>query len=303
MASSRDRIGTLVAKSLSYLCCPIVFGGLHEAKFRIEHLVEKQFLKAGLMKKHTMVVILALGLASCQLGNRKSSQSDDLTYSLTENNCSTGVVPYRDDADLCRALVDDARNNWCARELRRQMFQTKKCAGDFGTGLPESTTSTTLPAGGSSTSSTSTTTSTQVSSTNQNDWWLTARTLDGGWSVRRLGEDVQIATVKTAPAVDINGNASTETFDLSLARSASFTSPMNPCTSFLVTGMLNAGGGSELTVTFDLTNASTEERRNCERLQFNLQVADSSFLLLENLETGRGQAVRRLVLRIGLLQR
>jgi hypothetical protein len=77
---------------------------------------------------------------------------------------------------------------------------------------------------------------------------------------------------------------------------------MNPCTSFFVTGVLNSGEGSELTVTFDLTNTSAEERRNCERLQFNLQVADSSILLLENLETGRGQAIRRLVLRTSLFR-
>jgi hypothetical protein len=73
------------------------------------------------------LILMAAALlifAGCQ----SKSEDKDLSYDFTVNGCATGKVAYKDDNDLCEALRDDQRNNYCAGSLRYEQFK-KSCPG------------------------------------------------------------------------------------------------------------------------------------------------------------------------------
>jgi hypothetical protein len=95
------------------------------------------------MKIMNGFVLLALGCllvacgvdSSCDIKSgctvEAKNENKELTYQLVENGCDTGKVKYNDDGDYCAALKSDSRNNYCARSMRRQAFESRKCPGTF----------------------------------------------------------------------------------------------------------------------------------------------------------------------------
>jgi hypothetical protein len=48
---------------------------------------------------------------------------DFYSYQFVDNGCDTGRHEFEDHAELCRALLDDAFNHWCAWRERHEKFQ------------------------------------------------------------------------------------------------------------------------------------------------------------------------------------
>lgn len=71
--------------------------------------------------------ILALGLAACNV--KKEDESYSYTYEY--NGCSTEKQEFSSLEDMCRGLRDDARNKYCAAELRAEAYQ-RSCGGGVG---------------------------------------------------------------------------------------------------------------------------------------------------------------------------
>ncbi len=83
-------------------------------------------------------------LASISLGACGSSSSDTntstlsqtLSYDMTVNGCATGKQTFSDKAGYCAGLKDDARNNFCAKGLREEVYaencEPKPAAGPTG---------------------------------------------------------------------------------------------------------------------------------------------------------------------------
>lgn len=59
-------------------------------------------------------------------GNNNSAQT--LSYTLTENGCSTGEQKFSSQEQMCEGLKNDSLNNYCAQNLRYQKFQND-CPG------------------------------------------------------------------------------------------------------------------------------------------------------------------------------
>ncbi|MBC7465318.1 MAG: hypothetical protein H7256_04945 [Bdellovibrio sp.] len=74
----------------------------------------------------------ALGLQSCN-GNAvkdlvDKAQSSSYSYTLSENNCSTGQHDFSSQEAMCDGLKNDSLNNYCASQLRHAKFQSD-CPG------------------------------------------------------------------------------------------------------------------------------------------------------------------------------
>lgn len=83
----------------------------------------------GSLKKTALVFVYILSTLlfffSCKGIDNKSSS---FSYTLTENNCTTGEKTFSTNEAMCNALRDDALNQYCAQSLRFQKFQNE-CPG------------------------------------------------------------------------------------------------------------------------------------------------------------------------------
>jgi hypothetical protein len=61
-----------------------------------------------------VIASLVLGAAAC------SSVEEEFTYRMEVNGCDTGSHTLASKAAYCSALLDDALNNFCASDERRQ---------------------------------------------------------------------------------------------------------------------------------------------------------------------------------------
>ncbi len=57
-----------------------------------------------------------------------TSKSNNLTYTLSENGCSTGEHTFYSEEQMCNGLKNDSLNNNCAYNLRRLKFKSD-CPG------------------------------------------------------------------------------------------------------------------------------------------------------------------------------
>ncbi len=69
----------------------------------------------------TILLVSLFLLAGC------GKNEEDLKYSFTENNCSTGEQRMNSNEQLCARLKDDAANQNCARSIRQQEFASRGC--------------------------------------------------------------------------------------------------------------------------------------------------------------------------------
>lgn len=79
--------------------------------------------------KVTTLSLLTVGFVACQA--KRSTEQDDsttLTYRLSQNNCDTGKKTFTSLESYCSALTNDAANNYCAAEMRAELFE-KNCRG------------------------------------------------------------------------------------------------------------------------------------------------------------------------------
>lgn len=86
------------------------------------------------MKKFGFIALLlsAALLQSCSvdLGNtlRVNAESNNYSYSLSENGCSTGEHSFSSQDAMCDGLKNETLNNNCATNLRYLKFQNS-CPG------------------------------------------------------------------------------------------------------------------------------------------------------------------------------
>lgn len=80
-----------------------------------------------------LIVCLVPALFACSKSSDGSSstRNERFSYSLTYNNCPTGKKTFSSQQAMCDALKDDSENNYCAREMRREKFDSDACAGNF----------------------------------------------------------------------------------------------------------------------------------------------------------------------------
>ena len=85
------------------------------------------------MRKLVILTLMFLA-SSCsketlsKLTNGNNNNAQTLSYTLTENGCSTGEQYFSTQDDMCDGLKNDSLNNYCARNLRYQKFQND-CPG------------------------------------------------------------------------------------------------------------------------------------------------------------------------------
>lgn len=84
--------------------------------------------KLNVCLKVTTFSLLTLGFTACQVDANKTESKTTLTYRLSQNGCDTGKKTFNDLGSYCASLQDDAANNFCATELRAQLFD-KNCQG------------------------------------------------------------------------------------------------------------------------------------------------------------------------------
>lgn len=86
------------------------------------------------MKKTYFLSIFVAGLIlqSCvaNLGKdvKVGAESQNYSYNLSENGCSTGDHSFSSLDSMCDGLKDDSLNNQCAYNLRRMKFESE-CPG------------------------------------------------------------------------------------------------------------------------------------------------------------------------------
>ena len=76
--------------------------------------------------KFLSAVILVLALSSCG-GDDKEPKTQRLTYNLTYNNCSTGEHSFNSKLEMCKGLLDNERNNFCASNMRADKYKQEGC--------------------------------------------------------------------------------------------------------------------------------------------------------------------------------
>lgn len=82
------------------------------------------------MIRSLLIVSGSVLLASCQLFHRGSDSDKNpeavttFSYSFDENGCKTGQQTFTSREDMCRGLLDDERNQNCARGLREERYKS-----------------------------------------------------------------------------------------------------------------------------------------------------------------------------------
>lgn len=72
---------------------------------------------------------LAFAFAACQPGDvSKTTKTESLSYSFSVNGCETGKKTFSDLNSYCQALVDEQANNYCAQNMRYEMYK-QRCDG------------------------------------------------------------------------------------------------------------------------------------------------------------------------------
>jgi hypothetical protein len=56
----------------------------------------------------------------------KKSKKEDYSYNFSYNGCKT-EKSFKSKGDYCKFILDDAFNNFCAREMREQAFKSQGC--------------------------------------------------------------------------------------------------------------------------------------------------------------------------------
>lgn len=59
------------------------------------------------------------------------AESENYTYEIRGNSCTTGYHEFRTFYETCQALRDDNLNNDCAKNKREQLYLSEQCAGEF----------------------------------------------------------------------------------------------------------------------------------------------------------------------------
>jgi hypothetical protein len=77
--------------------------------------------------KASAVTSLTLAFVAC--GDvSKSTKSESLSYSFKVNGCDTGKKTFSDLASYCESLLNDEANNYCAVDMRQEMYK-QRCDG------------------------------------------------------------------------------------------------------------------------------------------------------------------------------
>lgn len=80
------------------------------------------------MKK---IIFISLGLAALSFyscGKQEDEKkSESFKYNLTYNGCSTGDKEASSKDAMCALLKDDAANNFCAANLRKEKYEADGC--------------------------------------------------------------------------------------------------------------------------------------------------------------------------------
>jgi hypothetical protein len=63
--------------------------------------------------------------------SESSESKSTYRYALEENGCATGTQEFASHQELCDGLRNDELNDDCAANLRREMFESNECAGEF----------------------------------------------------------------------------------------------------------------------------------------------------------------------------
>jgi hypothetical protein len=71
-----------------------------------------------------LLATATLTLSACQ------QKKETYDYNFTENNCPTNDHQFSSKDEYCKALRNEALNNFCALDQRRQRYQAD-CGGDF----------------------------------------------------------------------------------------------------------------------------------------------------------------------------
>ncbi len=59
------------------------------------------------------------------------TSSEEYSYSFTYNGCPTGKQTFPSQQAMCDGLRDENLNQSCARQLRKQYFESNGCLGSF----------------------------------------------------------------------------------------------------------------------------------------------------------------------------
>jgi hypothetical protein len=90
-------------------------------------------VEAIMISLRSLGVLLGSGSLAIMVGACGSSKSDTkVSYDYTENGCPTGLKEFSSVEAMCTALKDDAANNYCAKDMRRERFN-EACSGKFET--------------------------------------------------------------------------------------------------------------------------------------------------------------------------
>ncbi len=71
------------------------------------------------------VVILQSCNVDLKDGVVVKNESQNLSYNLSENGCSTELQQYSSFASMCEGLKNESRNNFCAYNLRRAKYEAE----------------------------------------------------------------------------------------------------------------------------------------------------------------------------------
>src|SRR5690348_478541 len=80
----------------------------------------------------TVFALMSFGtmICGCNSDVTASSSSENLNYRLSEDGCDTGNQKFSSKEDYCHGLENDAKNYYCALDLRRDLYQ-QRCNGRF----------------------------------------------------------------------------------------------------------------------------------------------------------------------------
>jgi len=255
------------------------------------------------MNRSLVVASLALlTQIACQVGEKKESVAKDLTYSFQDNGCATGKVRYVDDADFCKALQDDARNNNCALDLRRRAFRAKPCPGEFDNGSEGSTTTTTLSGGGGSgsTSSTTTTTTRPVAE-DARDIEIRAQIVGSLWNRQSANGQITLRADLRNLSTDQRSSPLIATdYLLGEARTKTILLPgPGICVPSSIDGKIARSGQTGSTLQIELPTSNADTRFACDSLASQTEIVSEVRIRFDNVPTSSGANVGRVIVRVG----
>lgn len=84
------------------------------------------------MKNLVFILVSVNVFSACNV--KTESKEAKYSYNLTNNGCPTKEQTFSSFDAYCAGLKNEVLNDGCARTMRREIYISAKCPGDFDSG-------------------------------------------------------------------------------------------------------------------------------------------------------------------------